>query len=87
MDVTIEREALLRILSRSQGVVDKRHSMAVLTNALIEADEKSLSLVATDLEVSLKQTADAKVKTPGKAAASARRFSKSFANRRPTPFG
>lgn len=72
MDVTIEREALLRILSRSQGVVDKRHSMAVLTNALIEADAKSLSLVATDLEVSLKQTADAKVKTPGTAAASAR---------------
>jgi DNA polymerase-3 subunit beta len=72
MDVTIEREALLRILARSQGVVDKRHSMAVLTNALLEADGKSLSLVATDLEVSLKQTVDAKVKTPGTAAVSAR---------------
>ena len=72
MDVTIEREALLRILARSQGVVDKRHSMAVLTNALLEADGKSLSLVATDLEVSLKQTVDAKVKTPGAAAVSAR---------------
>jgi len=72
MNVTIEREALLRILSRTQGVVDKRHSMAVLTNALLEADGKQLSVVATDLEVSLKQTCPAKVTATGKAAASAR---------------
>ena len=72
MNVTIEREAILRILSRTQGVVDKRHSMAVLTNALVEVEDKAISIVATDLEVSLKQTAPAQVGEPGKAAASAR---------------
>jgi len=72
MNVTIEREAILRILSRTQGVVDKRHSMAVLTNALVEVENKAISIVATDLEVSLKQTAPAQVGEPGKAAASAR---------------
>jgi DNA polymerase-3 subunit beta len=72
MNVTIEREAILRILGRTQGVVDKRHSMAVLTNALVEVQDKEISIVATDLEVSLKQTAPAKVGEPGKAAASAR---------------
>jgi DNA polymerase-3 subunit beta len=72
MNVTIEREAILRILGRTQGVVDKRHSMAVLTNALVEVEDKAISIVATDLEVSLKQTAPARVGEPGKAAASAR---------------
>ncbi len=72
MHVTIERETLLRILSRTQGVVDKRHAMAVLTNALIEADDSTLSVVASDLEVSLKQSSPATVKQPGRAATSAR---------------
>jgi len=72
MNVTIEREAILRILSRTQGVVDKRHSMAVLTNALVEAKDNQIHVVATDLEVSLRQSCTAKVATAGRAAASAR---------------
>ena len=72
MKVTIEREAVLRALARTQGVVDKRHSMAVLTNALLEAEDGALNIIATDLEVSLKQTVTAKVAEPGRAAASAR---------------
>lgn len=72
MHVTIERETLLRILLRTQGVVDKRHAMAVLTNALIEADNSILSIIASDLEVSLKQSIPATVKQSGRAATSAR---------------
>ncbi len=72
MKATIDRETLLRALARSQGVVDKRHAMAVLTNALIEAEGSSLRLVATDLEVSLQQTVPAKVQEGGQVAASAR---------------
>jgi DNA polymerase-3 subunit beta len=72
MRVTIEREAVLRALSRTQGVVDKRHSMAVLTNALLEAESGRLDVIATDLEVSLRQRVPAKVTEPGRAAASAR---------------
>ena len=72
MRVTIEREAVLRALGRTQGVVDKRHSMAVLTNALFEAGDGKLDIIATDLEVSLRQSIPAKVLEPGRAAASAR---------------
>ena len=72
MRVTIEREAILRALGRTQGVVDKRHSMAVLTNALLEAGDGKLDVIATDLEVSLRQSIPAKVTEPGRAAASAR---------------
>lgn len=72
MRVTIEREAFLRALSRTQGVVDKRHSMAVLTNALLETEGGKLGVIATDLEVSLRQSVAAKVLEHGRAAASAR---------------
>lgn len=72
MNVTVDRESLVRALARAQGVVDKRHALAMLTNVLLEADERSLSVVATDLEVSLRQTIAAKVKKAGRVATSAR---------------
>ncbi len=72
MKVTLEREALLRALSRAHAVVDKRHSMAVLTNVLLEASENRLHVIATDLEVSLRQAVPARVARPGRAATSAR---------------
>lgn len=72
MNVTVEREAFVRMLARAQGVVDKRHALAMLTNVLIEADDGRLSMVATDLEVSLRQTQAAKITKAGRAATSAR---------------
>ena len=72
MNVTVDRESFVRALARVQGVVDKRHALAMLTNVLVECDERSLSVVATDLEVSLRQTSAAKVKKPGRVATSAR---------------
>ena len=72
MKVTLDRETLLTTLSRIQGVVDKKHSMAVLTNALLEAEDNQLKVTATDLEVTLQQFCEAKVGSGGRAAVSAR---------------
>ena len=72
MNVNVDRESFVRALARVQGVVDKRHALAMLTNVLLEADERTLSIVATDLEVSLRQTTSAKVKKAGRVATSAR---------------
>lgn len=74
MNITVGSEDFLRILGRTQGVVDRRHSMAILTNLVIEAGASEISLVATDLEVSLRQTLAAKVIEPGTAALSARKL-------------
>ncbi|MFT4571469.1 MAG: DNA polymerase-3 subunit beta [Hyphomicrobiaceae bacterium] len=74
MKITVGTEDFLRILSRTQGVVDRRHSMAILTNILLEAGKDEISAVATDLEVSLKQACPAKVVEPGSAAVSARKI-------------
>ena len=61
MNITVGCEDFLRILGRTQGVVDRRHSMAILTNLVIEAGASELAVLATDLEVSLRQTLAAKV--------------------------
>ena len=36
MKISVGREDFLRILAQTQGVVDRRHSMAILTNLLLE---------------------------------------------------
>jgi DNA polymerase-3 subunit beta len=74
MNITVGSEDFLRILGRTQGVVDRRHSMAILTNLVIEAGASEISVVATDLEVSLRQSLAAKVTEPGTAALSARKL-------------
>lgn len=74
MNITVGTEDFLRVLGRTQGVVDRRHSMAILTNLVIEAGSGELSVVATDLEVSLRQNLAAKVTEPGSVALSARKL-------------
>jgi DNA polymerase-3 subunit beta len=74
MNITVGSEDFLRILGRTQGVVDRRHSMAILTNLVIEAGAGEIAVIATDLEVSLRQTLAAKVTEPGNVALSARKL-------------
>jgi len=74
MEITTDRESLATILGHTQGVVDKRHSMAVLTNVLLEAKDGKLDITATDLEISLRQSCPATVKKDGRAATSARKL-------------
>jgi DNA polymerase-3 subunit beta len=49
--VQIERDALLRPLQAVTGIVEKRHTLPILSNVLIERTEGRLNLVATDLEI------------------------------------
>jgi DNA polymerase III subunit beta len=74
MNITVGNEDFLKILGRTQGVVDRRHSMAILTNLVINAGASEIAVVATDLEVSLRQTIAAKVTEPGSVALSARKL-------------
>ena len=59
MRFEISREALLRPLGRIVGVVERRQSLPVLTNLLLEADENGLRLVTTDLEVEVQARTEA----------------------------
>ncbi|MFQ5352518.1 MAG: DNA polymerase III subunit beta [Candidatus Binatia bacterium] len=74
MNISVKRDPLLKLLGRAQSVVDKRHSMAVLSNVLLDARDATLTVIATDLEVSLSQTTEAEVVESGSVALSARKI-------------
>ena len=47
----IERDALLKPLQAVTGIVEKRHTLPILSNVLLERKQDQLQLVATDLEI------------------------------------
>ena len=53
MKFSIQREALLKPLQHVIGVVERRQTLPVLGNVLINASKKNVCLTATDLEVEL----------------------------------
>ena len=53
MKFSISRDALLKPLNLVAGVVERRHTLPVLSNVLISLDQNRLSLTGTDLEVEL----------------------------------
>ncbi|WP_439816119.1 DNA polymerase III subunit beta [Zavarzinia sp. CC-PAN008] len=65
MRLTIERGALLRTLSHVHSVVERRNTIPILSNVLIEASAGKLSLTATDLDLSIVEDVGAEVRTPG----------------------
>src|SRR3546814_2828578 len=53
MKLTIERAALLKSLTHVQSVVERRNTIPILSNVLIEADGEALSLTATDMDLTV----------------------------------
>jgi DNA polymerase III subunit beta len=72
MHVVVSKKDLLRVLSRCQGVADKKSTMPVLANVLLRASESSLELAATDLVVAVSGQVPAEVMKPGSVAAGAK---------------
>lgn len=59
MQFTINRDALLKPLQMVSGAIERRHTLPILSNVLIEVSDSQLSLTGTDLEVELVATTDA----------------------------
>jgi DNA polymerase III subunit beta len=55
----IERDALLTPLQAVTGIVEKRHTLPILSNVLIERKKETLNLIATDLEIQITTSCDA----------------------------
>ena len=76
MKFTISKTEIVKALSPTLGVVEKRHAMPMLSNILLVVEENSVSFTATDLESQVKTICTtASVETTGKTAASARKIS------------
>ncbi len=67
MKATIERATLLRCMSHVQSVVERRNTIPILSNVLIDAAEDgTIKVMATDLDLQIVETVSAsKVDTPG----------------------
>jgi DNA polymerase-3 subunit beta len=66
MKATIERATLLKGLGHVHSVVERRNTIPILSNVLIEAEEEGgLRLMATDLDLQINETVPADVTEPG----------------------
>ena len=77
MKFSIERGEFQRGLGRIQSIVEKRNTMPILANALLEVSGKkegSLELAATDLEVGIRSSHPCEVAKPGRLTVSARKL-------------
>jgi DNA polymerase-3 subunit beta len=72
MKATIERATLLKSLGHVQSVVERRNTIPILSNVLIEAREDgSLRLMATDLDLQVDESVPANVGQAGATTVSA----------------
>ena len=51
MQFSIKRDELLKSLNFVQGVVEKKNTLPILSNVLIDAKENKIRIVATDLDL------------------------------------
>jgi len=71
MKFSIERAALLKAVAQAQSVVERRNTIPILANVLIEAEGDQVSLRATDLDIEVVDVAPAKVERAGATTVSA----------------
>jgi len=72
MDVTVAKKDLLRLVARAQAVADKKSTMPVLSNVLLEAEGERLAVKATDLYLSVSGQIPGEVRRRGSVAVPAR---------------
>ena len=71
MKLSIERNTLLKAVSQAQSVVERRNTIPILANVLIEADGATVAFRATDLDIEVLDTAEAMVERAGATTVSA----------------
>lgn len=72
MDLIVAKKDLLRLVGRAQAIADKKSTMPVLSNVLLDARGPSLAVRATDLYLSVSGEIPAEIKRPGAIAVPAR---------------
>ncbi|MGC1661505.1 MAG: DNA polymerase III subunit beta [Candidatus Acidiferrales bacterium] len=65
MEFSVKKFDLLEELNLTQGVVERKTTIPILSNLLVEAKGSRLIITATDLELSIRTSCEAKVKKEG----------------------
>ena len=74
MEINVSKFELLRELTATQGVVERKTTIPILSNFLFEAGNDRLTITATDLDLSLRTSCAAKVKREGACTIPARKL-------------
>ena len=74
MEFTVNKAELVKELSLSQGVVEKKTTIPILSNVLLEASGDRVTLTATDLELGIRCSCPARVKKEGAGTVPARKL-------------
>ncbi len=74
MEFIAKKNDLLRELALIQGIVERKNTIPILANVLMEATENSIALAATDLDVGLRCCLGATVGEPGALTLSAKKL-------------
>jgi DNA polymerase-3 subunit beta len=74
MEISVGKNDLLKELTATQGVVERKTTIPILSNFLFEASGDKLSITATDLDLSLRTSCPATVKKEGSCTVPARKL-------------
>ena len=74
MELVVGKSALLRELQLFQGIVERKNTIPILANVLMEAKGDHLGFLATDLEVGLRSKCSATITKPGSLTLPAKKF-------------
>jgi DNA polymerase III subunit beta len=74
MNLTIAKDQLIHGLQSVQNIVSTRTTLPILSNVLLRAANNRLEFTATDLDVSISCSVEAKVKKPGATTIPVKRF-------------
>lgn len=70
----VNREDILLNLQSTASIIEKKQTMAILSNILVKAEKKALIMVGTDLEIQLVTQTPAEIHREGEITFSARKF-------------
>ena len=74
MELVVRKNDLLRELQLFQGIVERKNTIPILANVLMEAKGDEVRFLATDLEVGLRSKCPATVTKPGSLTLPAKKF-------------
>jgi DNA polymerase-3 subunit beta len=74
MEFTITRDELLQGLYLTQGIVERRTTIPILANVLMESVENGVTIAATDQEIGVRRRCEAKLKRKGSLTTGARKL-------------
>jgi len=74
MHATLSRQDMLQMVQRCQNIVERRHTIPILSNILLDAGDHGLIMTATDLEVGVRTQGPADVLQAGTTTVAARKL-------------